>query len=732
MPYNFLRTQIGNLNRSLFLAMLFSVGLVLACSLLFVYQTSAQKKNSQDRGQAQEMIKTLQRVLIALVDAETAQRGYEIAKDVRFLEPYYRSAGLIDKEIDSIHELAKKMRTERGENRITDEQIDDLSARKKELFAIFESSVQNSGGKWSRTEALEAKRKMDETRDLIGELLDRSLAHLEDNDKRMVLGYSRMSIVAIITVLFSFASLVGSVMFLSQGLEKQKARAMSYFESASKAEEASDLKSAFLANMSHEIRTPMNGIIGVIDLLRSTRLDDEQRSYVEIVRDSSNTMLALLNNILDLSKIEAGKFHLEKVSFELPSLVRSVVSVFRYQAIEKGLRLDLLVADSVPHHLMGDPLRLRQVLTNLIGNALKFTSEGLVAIRIQVVSQESELYNVRFEVEDTGEGVSPQDQERLFQPFTQADLATFRKFGGSGLGLAICKQVVEMMNGQIGVISTPQKGSTFWFEIPMIKSQVEPAEMVNTEDHLVRDFQRAHKILVVEDNAVNSKVFAGMLEKMNLPYRIAENGAVGVELFRREHFDLVLMDCNMPVMDGYEATRQIRGLHGARGLTPIIAITANVMRGDREKCIQSGMNDVISKPVPFPELQAKLFQYLVQNDLPAQVKAALEVLQKLETSSNPTFVAQLVRIFVKDTPVTIAEAKQALARGDFPALERAAHSLKSSFANFGAKVGSQKALEVEKLAKSSQAAGSESQLLQIESEFEKVSRVLLQLIPGAE
>ena len=732
MPYNFLRTQIGNLNRSLFLALLLSVGLVLACSLLFVYQTSAQKQNSQDRSYDQEMIKTLQRILIALVDAETSQRGYEIAKDVRFLEPYYRSAGSIDKEIDQIRELAQRIRTNRNDLRISDEHIDQLSVLKKALFSIFESSVQNSSGKWSREEALEAKRKMDQTRDLIHDLLNRSLAHLEDNDRRMAVGYSRMSIVAIITVLFSFAALVGSILFLSQGLEKQKARAMSFFETASKAEEASDLKSAFLANMSHEIRTPMNGIIGVIDLLRSTRLDEEQRSYVEIVRDSSNTMLALLNNILDISKIEAGKFHLEKVSFELPSLIRSVVSVFRYQALERGLRLDLMVSDSVPHHLMGDPLRLRQVLTNLIGNALKFTEQGLIAVRIQVVEQESELYKVRFEIEDTGQGLSTEQQELLFQPFTQADLTTSRKYGGSGLGLAICKQVIEMMHGQIGVISTPQRGSTFWFEIPMIKSQVESAEIPAGEDHQVHNFQQVFKVLVVEDNAVSSKVFSGMLEKMNLSYRIAENGAVGVELFKREHFDLVLMDCNMPVMDGYEASRQIRKMNGTKGLTPIIAITANVMRGDREKCIQAGMNDVISKPVPFPDLQAKLFQYLVQSDLPAQVQSALEALQKLETSANPTFVAQLVRIFLKDTPVTIAAAKTALAQRDLTALERAAHSLKSSFANFGAKVGSQKALELERLAKSGLTSGCESNLLQIESEFEKVSRVLVSLIPGAE
>jgi PAS domain S-box-containing protein len=376
--------------------------------------------------------------------------------------------------------------------------------------------------------------------------------------------------------------------------------------------EASNMKSAFLANVSHEVRTPMNGVIGMTELLLDTPLTDEQREYALQVGRSGDQMLAILNDILDLSKIEGGHLELDIADFDLHDVINEACTGAAGQARAKGLTLNVEIAAEMPRRFRGDGRRIRQIVLNLVSNAVKFTAAGVITVKVATTPAAREGSRVRVVVADTGIGVAPEKLERMFEPFTQADVSTTRNYGGTGLGLAIVKEIVDMMGGQIGADSQPGRGSTFWFEVQLASPNSGEAWPSDGEaaSGAATQWARPPFALIAEDSPVNQIVAARMLERCGCRSHIASDGRDAIDAFKAARYDVVLMDCQMPKLDGYETTAELRRIENGGRRTPVIAMTANALEGDRQRCLEAGMDDYLSKPMRHAELVEKLRRWI--------------------------------------------------------------------------------------------------------------------------
>ncbi|CAL1518314.1 ATP-binding protein [Chitinophaga sp. MM2321] len=500
-----------------------------------------------------------------------------------------------------------------------------------------------------------------------------------------------------VLVLFACLTSLLAFLYITSRIHKQEQLIEALDESRQQEKKLAAVKDQFLANMSHEIRTPMNAVMGFTHLLQAQPLNERSQEYVSAIAGAGRNLLEIINDILDISKIESGMMRIEATSFSLHGILHALYTMFRPKAEEKHLQLTVTIDDQVPDLLYGDGMRLTQVLVNLTSNAIKFTSEGAVDIHVACIKAAGNIVRIVFTVRDTGIGIEPAKLDSIFDRFNQAEASTTRKYGGTGLGLTIVKQLIELQDGTITVESKPGAGSTFKVELPYTPGEFLPENGEGSyAEHDPLPLHPDVWLLVAEDNRMNQNLLRHLLTSWQLQYKVVNNGKEALQAIEKQHFDLVLMDIQMPEMDGYTAVQKIR--HELHSNIPVIAMTAHAMAGERDKCLQMGMSEYISKPIQEDDLY-RLIQlytgksatqtlpayqhYTSENGTPHLIR--MQYLQDL-SKGNKAFEKNMLEQFISQLPEDLSLLKNAITSNDVAAIRATAHNLKTTVSFTGLEI----------------------------------------------
>ena len=672
---------------------LFISGMILFIVLQFNSSNNIRKLIQGNEQLLQELnVKNeLQKLQTNMAKTDSKVRGAVISRDTVHITGIEAEIAIIKADLKEINKIVRNDSTEKlltQLNYLVDE---------KNAFNLLVLDTFYSKGKWAAERMINNQKgkRLGEAINGIVHQLD-TTRQSEVNRTTHLIDSSGQKAQRWGTVLVFFACLTSLLAFLYiiSRIHRQEQLIEALDESQRQEKKLAAVKEQFLANMSHEIRTPMNAVLGFTHLLGAQPLNDVSREYVGAIENAGQSLLEIINDILDISKIESGMMRIEATSFSLRSVLHGVNTMFRPKAEEKHLQLSVAIDEDVPDILYGDVMRLTQVLVNLTSNAVKFTAGGGVYIHVKRIGAGENEVRILFTVSDTGIGIDPSKLDSIFDRFNQAEASTTRKFGGTGLGLTIAKQLIELQHGAISVESRPGEGATFRVELPYTlgESLSEEGKSYYPEKDMLPLHPDVH-LLVAEDNKMNQDLLRHLLGNWHLPYKMVNNGKELLQALNKQHYDLVLMDIQMPEMDGYTAVQAIRNDY--HSTIPVIAMTAHAMTGEREKCLQMGMNEYISKPIVEAELY-KMIQVYTGKLPPRELPAAsfpphengapslisLHYLHNL-SKGNTQFEKTMLEQFITQLPEELSLLKQAIASEDIAAIRATAHSLKTTVSFIG-------------------------------------------------